>query len=112
MGASISLPSMLSAAQIEQFRKQAKAKREAAFLAPQLIEHIDLLNQQFKELLVSIDAIREAASELALAFDAGEYGASCPCGQNARIRAAMKRLCFAVGENQPSDLESGSEGAA
>ncbi len=103
MGSSITFPT-LSASQIEQFRSQVRAKRGTAFLAPQLVEQIQILNDHLTNALKSLAAIRDAASDLALAFDAGELGPSSgPSSQDERVRVAMKRLCFALGDSDSSD---------
>ncbi len=103
MSASAKFP-VLSDSQIEQFRSQARAKRGTAFLAPQLVEHIALLNDHLADVLRAMAEIRNAVRELALAFDAGALGGSnCSCSQDDRVRAAMRRLFFATGDNRSSD---------
>ncbi len=96
-------PSLLSRAQIEQFRAQAKVKREAVFLAPQLIEHVAMLNDQLSRALYRLEMLKEAAHVVADAFDAATSdGAALKGDRLALIRTSLTRLLSLAGHDPTS----------
>ncbi len=84
---------LLSKAQLDDFRAQLRAKSEAAFLAPQLLEHAAILTRQLQIAIGALEMVRATAGELATAYEESvRSGTDCPHCHDAKLRAALTRL--------------------
>lgn len=95
---------LLSHAQIEAFRTQARVKREALFLVPQLIEHVAILTEHLREAIHRIELIRVAVHAQARSLQReGNDAHPCTSCDDAKARSMLRRLSLLV--EVEADLE-------
>lgn len=57
-------PALLSKAQLDLFRSQLEARREAEFLAPQLLEQVVILTRDLRIALGRVETLRAGLAEI------------------------------------------------
>lgn len=67
-------PTLLTDDQLAFFRTQVAKRRDAAFIAPQLLEQVALLSSDVRAAMASLDGIRQAIGELEAAMSPSTSG--------------------------------------
>ncbi len=94
---------LLSDAQLEELRAQVQIKREAQFVAPQLLEQVVVLTGELRTTLAALNALREAIRELAAIEERlAPIAQHCPACSHPRVREAWAKLRAVLG---PDDAE-------